>query len=311
MMQRGQRLKLIFTEDREPNNNPISWINYVNLFPNTGSWEHFGKLKFQGCVKIGKEEPWRTNHCCDHFLKGKAPLEPWTMLLQHLWIKKGRTQHGLGELCQELVCSRQTKANCVYYRIIDNCSFSKGQSKDWVKEKWDTNAEIRQIMRLWNVVWDPLLGQRSVYHSHILTDTNLLTCQKIKTPAQLAPSAESNLPSEDSSSVNMKEIAHFKILNKTLKIVQCTSTQTIELPALAWSPLTNSIQRAQFSPHHNLLSAHPHLLLLFSTILTGEPVKILCFPFSCAFSPAAAEGWARVLFMSHEWCFGKGDTLTV
>lgn len=74
--------------------------------------------------------------------------------------------------------------------------------------------------------------------------------------------------------------------------------QTIELPALAWSPLTNTLQRAQFSPHHNLLSAHPHLLLLFSTILTGEPVQNLCSPFSCAFSPAAAEEWAGLLLRS-------------
>lgn len=87
--------------------------------------------------------------------------------------------------------------------------------------------------------------------------------------------------------------------------------QTIELPALAWSPLTNTLQRARFSPHHNLLSAHPHLLLLFSTILTGEPVQNLCSPFSCAFSPAAAEEWAGLLFRSHEWCFGKGGTWTL
>lgn len=86
--------------------------------------------------------------------------------------------------------------------------------------------------------------------------------------------------------------------------------QTTELPALAWSPLTNTIQRAPFSPHHDLLSAHPHLLLLSSTILTGDPVQTWCFPFSRAFSPAAAAGWAGVLFMSHEWCCGKGGTWT-
>lgn len=66
--------------------------------------------------------------------------------------------------------------------------------------------------------------------------------------------------------------------------------QTTEPPALAGSPLTNTIQTAQFSPHHNLLSAHPNLLLLFSTILTGEPVQDLCFPFSFSFPQQLQKG---------------------
>lgn len=76
MTQTGQGSKLMFTEDGEPYSNPISWINCINLFPNTVSQEHLvpSKFRFQGYVKMHKGEPWGDNHCCDKVLNGKAPI---------------------------------------------------------------------------------------------------------------------------------------------------------------------------------------------------------------------------------------------
>lgn len=93
----------------------------------------------------------------------------------------------------------------------------------------------------------------------------------------------------------MEGIGHFRILNKALKLLWCTPMQIIELPALAWSTLTNTIQRAQFSPHHNLPSAHPHLLLFFSTILTKDEnlYKIHVFPFPVPFPQLWQKGGHR------------------
>lgn len=113
---------------------------------NTGTFWLPVNLNFKAMSKWAKRSPGAPITAVTISWKGKHLLNH--MLLQHLWIKKGRTQHRLGELCHELVCSRQTKADCVYYKIIYNWSVSKGQSKGRAKVKRDTNAELRRMMLL-------------------------------------------------------------------------------------------------------------------------------------------------------------------
>lgn len=107
---------------------------------------------------------------------------------------------------------------------------------------------------------DALTGQPNINKSNILGDKCIPNVYSSTQRVQWEP----DVPSNNSSSVNRKWIAHSGVLKEDLRLLHHTSVQTTSSATMLWPLTSNITQTAKLSHRCNLLLSHPCLRMLLT-----------------------------------------------